>query len=567
MTISSYRAKLNIEMATKKLDKKRNNKVKELQTHIKKFTEIGIALSKEKDRDKLLELILIEAKNLSNADGGTLYMMEGEKELRFEIVMTDSLGFHMGGTSKERVKFPNLKLYNGGGKANINQIAPYVALTGETINIPDAYEAEGFDFSGTKTFDKTTGYRSKSFLTLPLKNHEDEIIGVLQLLNAKDIGTGQIIPFDSHTQEIVEALSSQAAITITNKNLVRDLRNLFESFIKVIAGAIDKKSPYTGGHCQRVPEITMSIAKAVNRVDYGKYKDLELSYAQMYELYIASWLHDAGKVTIPEYVVDKSTKLETIFDRINLLETRFELLKAQDEIFYLKSKESVFTNKALSSDEKDRELNRLNELHKADIREIEDDFNFLKAVNLGGEFMSPEDIERVKRIGAREWVYHGKKQNFLTENEIKNLTIKRGTLTEEERQIINSHINVSIEMLEKIPYPKNLQDVPEIAGGHHEKMDGTGYPKGLKGDEMSVQARMMAIADIFEALTAKDRPYKKGKRLSEAIKIMVNMRDNNHIDPDLFQIFINEGVYKEYASLYLADYQNDEIPEDLLSRV
>lgn len=554
-------------MATKKLDKERNSRVRELQTHIKKFTEIGIALSKEKDREKLLELILLEAKSLTNADGGTLYMMEGENELRFEIVMTDSLGFHMGGTSKEKVKFPNLKLHNEDGKPNINQIAPYVALTGETINIPDAYEAEGFDFSGTKAFDKTTGYRSKSFLTLPLKNHEDEIIGVLQLLNARNKDNTEIIPFDFHTEQLVAALSSQAAITITNKNLVRDLRTLFESFIKVIAGAIDKKSPYTGGHCQRVPEITMAIARAVNKVNYGEYKDLKLDSAELYELYIASWLHDAGKVTIPEYVVDKGTKLETIYDRINTLETRFELLKSNEEVFHLRSREYVLTDKNLSEDEKNRELIRLEILYKKDIKQMDDDFSFLKEVNLGGEFMSQEKIDRVKTIGNREWIYHGKKQNFLTENEIKNLIIKRGTLTEEEREIINSHISVSIEMLEKIPYPKSLENVPEIAGGHHEKMDGTGYPKGLKRDEMSVQARMMAIADIFEALTAKDRPYKKGKRLSEAIKIMINMRDNNHIDPDLFKVFIHENVYKEYASEYLADYQNDEIPVELLSRI
>ena len=304
------------------------------------MTDISIALSKEKNRDKLLEMILIEAKHISNADGGTLYMRRNESELGFEIVMTDSLGIHMGGTSKQRVTFPNLQLYNKDGHPNKNQIATHVATSGKSINIPDAYTAEGFDFSGTRAFDKTTGYYSKSFLTVPLKNHEDEIIGVLQLLNARDKKSGEIIAFNHHIEDRISALSSQAAITITNKNLVRDLKILFESFIKVIAGAIDKKSPYTGGHCQRVPVLTMAIAEGLNKTDYGKYKDTLFDSKELYELHIASWLHDAGKVTIPENIVDKGTKLEIIYDRINEIEHRYEILKRDAEITFLKSKQT-----------------------------------------------------------------------------------------------------------------------------------------------------------------------------------------------------------------------------------
>ncbi|MBN2618957.1 MAG: GAF domain-containing protein, partial [Spirochaetales bacterium] len=293
---------------SKEIDSK-ISQIRNLETDIKKLTEISVALSKEKDRTKLLEKILIESKNLSNADGGTLYMIENENELRFEIVTTDSLNIFMGGTSDNVMTFPNLHLYDKDGNPNTKQIATYVALTGETINIPNAYEAEGFDFSGTRAFDKTTGYHSQSFLTVPLKNHEDNIIGVLQLINARLQDNKTIIPFDHHSESIVSALASQAAITITNKNLVKDLRVLFESFIKVIAGAIDKKSPYTGGHCQRVPVLTMAIANAVNDTTEGIYKDVNLNHDELYELHIASWLHDAGKVTIPEYVVDKGTKL------------------------------------------------------------------------------------------------------------------------------------------------------------------------------------------------------------------------------------------------------------------
>lgn len=537
-------------MEVTNLSKSQQSQIKNLETDIRKLTEISIALSKEKDRNKLLEMILIEAKTLSNADGGTLYMKENDNEISFEIVMTDSLNIHMGGSSDKVVTFPSLKLIDNKGKPNLTQIAPYVAITGESINIPDAYEAEGFDFSGTRAFDKTTGYRSKSFLTVPLKNHEDEIIGVLQLLNARSKDNKTIIPFDNHSESIVSALASQAAITLTNKNLVKDLRTLFESFIKVIADAIDKKSPYTGGHCHRVPVLTMAIAEAVNDTNNGVYKDTYLDNEELYELHIASWLHDAGKVTIPEYVVDKATKLETIYDRINQVETTVEILKRDLEITYLKSdktKEDLYHY--------EYELNELNL-----------DLDFLKKVNIGSEFMSEEDIDRVRKISTRSLIKNGSTMPLLSENEVKNLCISKGTLTAEEREIINSHVSVSIEMLEQLPYPKALRNVPEIAGGHHEKMDGTGYPKGLTREEMSVQARMMAIADIFEALTAYDRPYKKGKTLSEALNILKNMRDTNHIDPDLFDVFIEKEIYIDYAKKFLKPHQIDKIDKTVYKR-
>lgn len=539
-------------------------RLKELKNHILRLTEISIALCKEKDRNKLLEMILIEAKTLSNADGGTLYMKDSEDEIRFEIVMTDSLNIHMGGTSNKEVTFPNLILRDKDGNLNNHQIATHVALTGKAINIPDAYIAEGFDFSGTRAFDKTTGYRSKSFLTVPLINHEDDIIGVLQLLNATDKDSGKVIPFDPHIEDLVSALASQAAITITNKNLVRDLRVLFESFIKVIAGAIDKKSPYTGGHCQRVPEITMLIAEAVNRVDYGQYKDFQLNQAEMYELHIASWLHDAGKVTIPEYVVDKGTKLETIYDRIDLIKCRYEVLKRDSEIKYLKEREKILLNSLLSENDRELELKKAKERHNKRLKKNSNEIKFLEKNNLGSESMKIADIEKVKQIGKRSWFYNSEKRTLLSKEEIKNLTITRGTLTEEEREIINNHVSVSIEMLEQLPYPKKLENVPEIAGGHHEKMDGTGYPKGLTGDQMSVQARMMAIADIFEALTAKDRPYKKGKKLSEAMSILNKLKNRNHIDPDLFEIFVKEKVYMEYANKFLSPDQIDQVSSNIL---
>ncbi len=507
----------------------------------------------------LLENILLEAKRITSADGGTLYMKTDDDRLRFEIMMTESLKFHMGGTSGQDIPFYPVKLYDDDGKPNNHMISAYVGLTGETVNIKDAYEAEGFDFSGTKAFDEKTGYRSQSFLTVPLKNHEDEIIGVLQLLNAKDKQSGESIPFSSEVQEIVEALSSQAAVAITNKNLIKDLEVLFESFIKLIASAIDAKSPYTGGHCARVPEITMMLAEAVQKTKDGPFADVVFSEKEMYELKIAAWLHDCGKVATPEFVVDKSTKLETIYDRVHELETRFGILRRDEEIKRLKKELKLERDNSLSSEEKEEKVKDLQSGYRKILRQLKNDLEFVKESNVGGEFMSGDKKDRVHQIANYRWKPNGKMENFLSENEVYNLTIPRGTLTPEERKVINDHIVVTINMLEELPYPKHLSNVPEFAGGHHEKLDGTGYPIGLTKDEMTVQARIMAIADIFEALTAKDRPYKKGKTLSQAMRILGFMKNDAHIDVDLFDIFVKEKIYLQYAEGFLDPDQIDEV--------
>jgi len=270
-----------------------------------------------------------------------------------------------------------------------------------------------------------------------------------------------------------------------------------------------------------------------------------------YELKIAGLLHDCGKVTTPVHVVDKATKLETIFDRINLVDTRFEILKRDLEIEALKRR--------LEGEQPERVERELRERHRA----LEDDREFLHHANIGGEVMSSEAQERVAQIGtSHKWTdVAGRPADFLTQDEIKNLTIARGTLTQEERQTINHHIVATIKMLEALPWPTHLRNVPEYAGGHHERMDGKGYPRGLRRDQMSVQARVMGIADIFEALTAKDRPYKRGKTLSESLRILGNFRQNGHIDPDLFDIFVRKKVYLRYAQQFLDREQIDEVDE------
>lgn len=535
------------------------NYIQALEKQVGNLANIGLALSKEKNMSKLLEMILIEAKRIANSDGGTLYMMTDDNRLRFEIMMTDSLDFHMGGTSGKEIPFYPVKLYDEEGNPNKSMIAAYVGLTGETVNIPDAYKAKGFDFSGTKMFDEKTGYHSQSFLTVPLKNHEDEIIGVLQLLNAQNNNTKKIIPFASDIQEMVEALASQAAVAITNKNLIKDLEALFESFIKLIASAIDAKSPYTGGHCARVPEITMLLAKAVQETTDGPFADISFTDKEMYELKIAAWLHDCGKVATPEFVVDKSTKLETIYDRVNEVETRFAALKRDEQIKSLRNELKVERDDSLSKEEKLIKIKTLKSKYSKKLRELKSDLEFIKESNIGGEFMSGDKKDRVHNISNYRWKPNGKMENFLSEDEVYNLTIPRGTLTAEERKVINDHIVVTINMLEELPYPKHLKNVPEFAGGHHEKLDGTGYPKGLTKDEMSVQARIMAIADIFEALTAKDRPYKKGKTLSQAMRILGFMKNDAHIDVDLFDIFVKDKIYLKYAEEHLDPDQIDEV--------
>ncbi len=527
----------------------------ELLDNIERLNRIGVALSAERDNARLLEMILLGAKEITGADGGTLYTITDDNRLKFEIMRTDSLGIAMGGTTGKNIPFPPLALYREDGSGNTNMVAAYAVLNDSAINIEDAYVEEGFDFSGTRKFDQSTGYRSKSFLTIPMKNHEKEIIGVLQLLNAIDPNSGEVISFSAEKQQLAESLASQAAVALTNHNLIEGLKSLFESFIELIADAIDEKSPYTGGHCRRVPELAMMLAESANQAIAGPFKDFSMSDKEMYELRIAAWLHDCGKVTTPQEVVDKPTKLSAIYDRIDLVKTRYEVLKRDAEIEMLRDKIKALEEGGRTND------THLEKVCREKQRRYGEEFAFLYHANFGGEFMRPEDQQRVKEIAAQSWVLEGKTLPFLSQNEVENLNIARGTLTQTERDIINNHIVVTIDMLEKLPYPKALRRVPEFAGGHHERMDGKGYPRGLTRDQMSIQARMMGIADIFEALTARDRPYKKAKPLSESLLILGKMKQDNHVDPDIFDLFIREKIYLKYAHQFLEPDQIDNIDE------
>jgi len=527
----------------------------DLLENIKQLVSIGISLSAEKNTERLLEHILLSAQDLTHADAGTLYLLNNNDKLTFEMMRTRSLNIVLGGPNRDAVNLKPVPLFDAQGKPNNRTIAAFAALTGEVINIKDAYNARGFDFQGTKEYDKKTGYHSKSFLTLPMKNHDNQIIGVLQLINAINPETNKVVSFSAENQRLAESLASQAAVALTNHQLINNLRILLERFIEVIAGAIDEKSPYTGGHCRRVPKIAMLLAEAVNNTNQGIFADSSFSEQELYELKIAALMHDCGKITTPIHVVDKATKLETIFDRIKVIETRFALLKRDAEINLLQE--------VMSSTDEEQETLRKD--YENLLSTLDEELDFLRHSNIGGEFMAEEKQQRVKDIAKRRYRdTHGEWQPLITEEEIYNLCIAKGTLTAEERDVINYHMQSTINMLEKLPFPEHLKNVPEIAGGHHETMDGKGYPRGLTREQMSVQARIMGIADIFEALTAADRPYKKAMPVSQALKILGNMKLDSHIDPDLFDVFLHEKVYEKYSRDFLTEEQIDDFDETAL---
>jgi len=585
------------------LVQERTNDLMLSQMKLEKLVERGIALGGVHSEAKLFDAILDGAKELANADGGTLYLRRDDN-LHFENMKTISLGISLGGESGNPIELPPVALFKEGTEEpNYANVASYAALMGETVIIEDAYEDDRFDFTGTRSFDQKTGYRSRSFLTVPLKPRGKEVLGVLQLLNAQDPETGDVVPFDPEVIGFVEALASQAAVALDNQQLLEAQKALLDSFIQLIASAIDAKSPYTGGHCERVPELALMLAKHAHDAGDGSFADFRFETDDEWrEFRIGAWLHDCGKVTTPEYVVDKATKLETIYNRIHEVRTRFEVLLRDAEIDY-------WRGMAKGGDE--ATLKAEWEAAKA---KIADDFAFVAESNVGGEFMDDGRMERLNEIAAQNWTRNLDDRLGLSHQELKrkegapakelptqeplladkpehviprenanplidlpydfkvdvpenlynmgemyNLSIARGTLTNEERFKINDHVIQTIIMLNQLPLPKHMEKIPEYAGTHHETMTGTGYPCKLTKEEMSVPSRIMAIADVFEALTASDRPYKKAKTLSEAMRIMSFMRKDEHIDGDLFELFLTSGVYNDYANRYLRPDQIDEV--------
>jgi len=521
---------------------------------VERLASIGASLSSVENQDELLELILLEAKDIAGADGGTLYYLTDENRLEFSIIRNDTLGIAYGGSAGTKAPMQPLYIIDPKTKSpNLSTQAVFAVLMKKPINIPDVYSADGFDFEGAKAFDKQHNYRTHSVITVPMVSHKSEAMGCLQLVNAKDPATGNVIPFSEQSVRLVQSLASQAAITLENKKLIDAQKNLLESFIKMIAKAIDAKSPYTGAHCERVPTLTSMLAAAACDATEGFFTDFNLSDEEKYELHIAGWMHDCGKVTTPVHIMDKTTKLETISDRIELVETRFELLKRDARIAMLEQIAAGGDRAALEKALQEQ------------VQQIETDMGFLRKINIGGEFMADNDMANLQRIATQyRWEKGGETTDALSENELYNLSVRKGTLTTEEREIMNGHMVHTCQMLEALPFPKHLRRVPEYAGGHHERMDGKGYPKAIHAGTMSLPARMMAVADVFEALTAGDRPYKPAKKLSETMQIIGQMKKFNHLDPVIVDFFVTSKVYLDYARKYLSTELIDAVDEAAL---
>ena len=561
----------------------------EAQLKLARLIENGIALGQERNRDQLLRLTLAGAREIAHCASVALYLRTEDNFVRAAICTSN--------TAPPELDWQAIDAPERHGKA---ALVPYAIRTGETLLIDDLGRQSRFDPGG---IDAVAAMKVVSSLNVPLNPGDGQAIGLLQLNNAVDAQTGAIIPFDRKIVGFIEALAAQAAVAIENRNLLDAQKALVEAMIRIIAGAIDAKSPYTGGHCERVPELAILLAEAACAVREGPLADFRFNTEDEWrEFRIGAWLHDCGKVTTPEYVVDKATKLETLFNRIHEIRTRFEVLLRDAQIERLRAIHEC----GLAPAEAEAR-------YAARKAELVDDFAFVAECNLGDESMAPERVERLHRIAARTWwrhfddrlgLSHEEQQrheqeaatplpaleplladkprhlferlpsrafdpkygfrleipeHLYNQGELHNLGVERGTLTREERFKINEHIIQTIVMLDQMPLPKNLRRVPEYAGTHHETLAGTGYPRGLGENELSIPSRIMAIADIFEALSASDRPYKKAKTLSECIGIMSLFKRDKHIDPVLFDLFLSSGVYKTYATRYLRPEQIDEV--------
>lgn len=549
----------------------------------------GIMMSMERDRSKLFRQILEEGRSLLNCDGATLYLVTEAQTLRFALR-----------TKSDPLPSLEIPLYDATtGAANEHYVSTYVALSKTAVVIDDVYQETRFDLSGTREFDRGSNYRTVSLLTVPMVTNEGQVLGVLQFINAQSPEDGRIIPFANDVLPLVEALAAQAAVALDNLQLLEAQESLMDNLFRVIGTAIDAKSPYTSRHCNRVPELAIMLAEAAH-ADTGFFANFRFETTDEWrEFKIGAWLHDCGKVTTPEFVIDKATKLETIHNRIHEIRTRFEVLLRDAEIERLQA----IHNGEAGADAR----------YAAQKQALIDDFQFVAECNNGAHTMSDDDIARLERIAQTTWWRHfddrlgvshaengryGEEAglalpvreplladkprhiiprdplqvpdpsygfkleippNLYNHGELYNLRVRRGTLTEEERYKINEHMLCTIMMLEQMRFPKNLVRVPEYAGTHHEAINGTGYPRRLAEEELSIPARIMAIADIFEALTAPDRPYKKPNTVSEAIRVLHALKNSRHIDAELFDLFLTSGLYQHYAEKFLSPEQIDTV--------
>lgn len=527
------------------LDKLLKNEFVEVKSYanslikqIKRLSEIGQALSAERNLDKLLEMIVDETRTFTNADAGTLYIKE-ENVLKFKIIQNDSMKIRMGGTSNNSITFPPVEIKE-------SNVSGYVALKDISVNISDVYNSDLFDFTGPKKFDETNKYRTRSMLVVPMKNHENDVIGVLQLINAKELETNKVIPFSPEYENLTLSLASQAAVAITNVKLIQNMEDVFESFVKVMATAIDEKSPVTSGHIRRVTDLTMIMAKTINAQEKGPFSNIYFNEDKLHELRIAAWMHDIGKITTPVQIVEKGKKLETIFDRVHYISLRFLYLAKSIEVEGLKKKIKILGNEI--SEASKEKIQKTEKDMKKNIREIMEFREFAIECNEPGEFMDRKKIQKLQELSQLTYIENKNRMPLISQDELMNLSIRKGSITEVERKKMQDHAAITLKMLEQIPFTKKLKNVPFFAGTHHEFMNGKGYPKGLKGDEIPLEGRILAVTDIAEALSAPDRSYKKAMPLQKVHQIMNDMTNRGELDPQLVDLFIKGKVYERFKA-------------------
>ena len=495
---------------------------------VEDIINIGIALSAEKDRNRLLDMIVSEARRITNADAGTLYLCQGDC-LTFKIMQNESMNTFWGGHG-EPIDLPPVPI-------KMENVSAYVAITRKSVNIANVYQAEEFDFSGPRKFDEATGYKTLSMLVIPLVNHEDTVIGVLQLINARN-EKGELIPFEPYFENVINSLASQAAIFITNMQLLNDIENLFNSFVEVMATAIDSRTPYNANHTRRVALLAGELARAINQEKSTGKQVAVFSEEQIAQLVMAGWLHDIGKIATPLEVMDKATRIER---QLELVMQRFDYIAASTRAQYLEKKLELIGYEA--------ELEELERCWQVEQEYLKQARELVLLADNPATFEDADIREKLQEIATRTYRdSNGNLKPWLTERELTALSVVKGTLTEEERSIMEDHVVVTARMLDKIPFTRKLKDVPYFASIHHEHLDGKGYPKGLKGEEIPLEGRILALVDVFDALTADDRPYKKAMPLEQALKILGFMVKDGELDGELLDIFIRNEVWEKIES-------------------
>jgi HD-GYP domain-containing protein (c-di-GMP phosphodiesterase class II) len=508
-------------------DREKSSSRHEWHTDTKLLIDLCLALSKEKDVTRLLELIVTRSRQLTCAEAGSLYIVEPD-HLTFEILQNDPMNLYFRKTDGRSAPMPSVPLYHPDGKPNHTNVSTWVALTGKTVHIEDVYDSDHFEFSGVRRYDASSGFHSRSMLTIPLIGYKGEIVAVLQLINRKNPVTHEIGPFLDSDIEIMEAIASQAAVAIVKARLIHELQALLLSFVKAIAWAVDAKSHFTGTHIDRVAHLTMKIARMVNDSNDDFFKTVQFSEDEMEELRYAAWMHDIGKIVTPWHLIDKGSKLEQFSDNIALIRQRFATIKLLQEVAWLKA------------GKQDRQA-----LEK-EIEAIDQDLAFICQCNEMKIFMDDANLERLREIQERTYTTDdGQVLPWLTQEEFLALSIRKGTLTSEERQTIEDHVVMTREILNHLQFPAHLANVPRLAASHHEKPNGKGYPDGLTDEQIPLQAKIMAIADVYEALTAADRPYKKAMTPAQATDILLKMKENNEIDGRLFDLCQQNGIFDE----------------------